>query len=196
MTPEQNAIVLFAKKPEPGKVKTRLAAGVGEARAVEMYRAMVEHTVAEARAIDATCWLYYAPDDAGRYMRNWLGEMLAEPQDNGDLGDRMLGAFKDGLGAKTVIVGTDCPALDRRVMEAAFSALEEVDVVLGPTFDGGYYLIGAKQAHPELFRNMVWSTEQVLEQTLARAAMLGVSVRLLGKLHDIDTEDDLPHYTL
>jgi rSAM/selenodomain-associated transferase 1 len=196
---KSTAIVLFAKKPEAGRVKTRLAADIGAERAVEIYKRMVDDTVSRAEAVeDADTWLYFSPTEAEAYMREWQSDLFYAPQSNGDLGDRMLAAF-DGCAtqgyASTIVIGTDCPGLNTKVLEEATAALRGgADLVLGPTFDGGYYLIASKRPIPELFNDMPWSTEVVFEQTLHRARTLELDVTCLEQLHDVDTQADLAAY--
>ncbi|MEM7394475.1 MAG: TIGR04282 family arsenosugar biosynthesis glycosyltransferase, partial [Verrucomicrobiota bacterium] len=117
----------------------------------------------------------------------------------GDLGDRMLGAlnhaFELGYG-EAVIIGTDCPALSARHLKQAFDTLKTNDVVLGPTFDGGYYLIGMKQPHQALFRDIPWSTEAVFPNTMEVMKTENLSCGLLPRLRDLDDQDDLGFYEL
>lgn len=191
MNSSDTAVIVFAKRPEPGKVKTRLATGVGDERAVKIYRRLVEYTVGEVRISSADVWLYYAPEDAEPFFRDWLGMMEFRSQAEGDLGARMLAAFQAGHAEKTIIIGTDCPDLNSAVLNTASLALDEADLVLGPTFDGGYYLVAARKPYPALFDRMPWSTDQVLDETLFRAQELGLRTRLLKKLLDVDTTEDL-----
>lgn len=111
-----------------------------------------------------------------------------------DLGERMSNAFEIVLGndsGKAVIIGSDCPEMSTEVLEEAFRALDASDVVLGPATDGGYYLLGMRRFVPELFRDKQWSTPSVLTDTLSDAQRLGLSVRLLPALSDLDDEADL-----
>jgi rSAM/selenodomain-associated transferase 2/rSAM/selenodomain-associated transferase 1 len=183
-------LIIFAKRPEPGKVKTRLAASIGETRAVEVYRQLVEHTLVEARASRAPIEVHFAPADAASDMRTWLGGDLAyTAQPDGDLGSRLLAAFSSD--EPRVVIGTDCPGLCTRLINQAFDHLKDVDLVLGPSDDGGYYLMGAKGPHPELFREIPWSTEAVCSLTRKRAEALNLSISELTSLSDVDVEADL-----
>ncbi len=189
------------KYPRPGAVKTRLIPALGEARACELYRALVRHTLAtvdefsrtavgavavEARVADA-------PDAAA--ARAWLGDGVAiREQGEGDLGARMERAVGVALaeGASSVVViGADCPQLTAAHLGAALAALRENEIVLGPAEDGGYYLIGLRRARPELFRGIAWSTDAVLAQTLAVVRASLAECHLLERLRDVDEPGDL-----
>lgn len=195
MTHDRAALAVFAKAPVPGAVKTRLAAGVGEARAVAIYRELARIT---ARAVGAAgadrTYAYYAPAGGEAAVRELLGYPPWEfrVQVEGDLGARMSAAMDEMHGecARAVIVGTDCPALDERGLASALARLREVPLVLGPATDGGYYLVGLARRAPELFAGIPWSTSEVLAFTLERARAAGLTWSLLEPLADIDTEVD------
>lgn len=191
-----NALVIFARTPVPGEVKTRLAADVGLERALEAYRELTELTLKVARQVrKCEVVVCFTPADAEGAMRDWLGdEVRYEPQSAGDLGERMAHAIRARLaeGAqRVVVVGTDCPGLDRRTLDRAFEALARVDVVVGPATDGGYYLIGVRADHPELFADIPWSTNQTLARTLAAAKKKGLAMDVLDIMWDVDTGVDL-----
>lgn len=194
-----DALIVFARAPEAGRVKTRLAASVGPERALAVYRELAER-VAESVAprapgepYDAT--VCFTPDGAGAEMRRWLGERFAyEAQLEGDLGERMAGAItrRFAVGARrVVVVGTDCPGVTAEVVAAAFAWLAHVDVVFGPALDGGYYLVGVRRRAPLPFDGVPWSSERTLDVSLARARAAGLTVALLEPLRDVDTLDDL-----
>ncbi|UYZ64391.1 TIGR04282 family arsenosugar biosynthesis glycosyltransferase [Hymenobacter weizhouensis] len=189
------SLLIFARYPELGKVKTRLAAGVGEEEALRVYRWLLEHTravVGPLQEVRKTVWLAEPGPGADR-TDAWLG-FEQWPQPAGDLGQKMQAAFTqafaDGAPA-AVIIGTDCPGLTTDHLRAAFTALATHDLVLGPAADGGYYLLGMKQLWPNLFELKAWSTASVRADTLADARRLGLRVHQLPQLHDIDTADDL-----
>jgi hypothetical protein len=129
-------------------------------------------------------------------MQHWLGrERQYVEQGDGDLGQRMERAFQKNFQKKcrhVVLVGTDCPQMTAFHVKEAFFALKIHDVVIGPSEDGGYYLIGLSQIVPELFVSIEWGTEKVFEKTMERAKQRNLSVRVLGRLSDVDTPDDLP----
>ena len=128
-------------------------------------------------------------------MRQMFGiDYQYQSQSEGDLGHRMSCAFADSLGQgrrRVVLIGSDCPGITAKVLNAAFSHLNHYDLVLGPTTDGGYYLIGLRAPSPELFQDLPWGTADVLEMTLSRAASLGLRTILLEPLTDIDRPEDL-----
>ena len=206
-------LIVFVKYPEPGRVKTRLAAGVGDDQAVSIYRELVDLTLVAAaewqRAASPSdtaarprhIWICFDPPEAAALMHPWLQstvEGMAPPvrwvvQSGATLGERMMAALhqalSDGFSA-ICIIGTDCPALTAEVVLAAFRQLAAHDLVLGPASDGGYYLIGLKKEYNELFINIPWSSASTLTATLASAEKLRLQVARLPTLDDIDTEQD------
>ncbi len=193
------ALIIFIKNPEKGKVKTRLAATVGDERALEVYKELLVHTRRVAADVEVDCLLFYSnyvvPDDdwdAGRFKKF--------VQVGTDLGVRMQGAFElafDRYGYEHVaIIGSDCAELTSDTITTAFNKLESSDVVLGPSTDGGYYLLGMSRLFPDVFENKHWSTSSVLEDTLVDIKNAGLTYSLLAKLTDIDTEADLVNSTL
>ena len=189
------ALIIFIKNPELGKVKTRLAQSVGEAKALEIYRALLRHTRRVATRIEAGRYLYYSRfiDESD----DWPPELFHKKlQSGGDLGARMAGAFDQILESheKAVIIGSDCAGLSPEIIRQAFDLLEEKDLVLGPASDGGYYLLGMKDFHPFLFDEMQWSTSTVMADTLRRAADRNLSHALLPELSDIDYREDWEKY--
>jgi len=192
------ALLIFARHPEPGRVKTRLMPALGATGAAAVYRQMASHvvqqarTLAQQRPLAITVW--FTGGSAGQ-MAAWLGDDLTyRPQPAGDLGQRLATAtaetFAQGHSA-VVTIGSDCPALDSARLGASLQALATHDVVLGPATDGGYYLIGLRQSAPALFANIAWSTAAVCAQTQAAARQLGLDVALLPPLADVDRPEDL-----
>ncbi len=191
-----NALVIFARTPVAGEVKTRLAADVGIERALEAYRELTELTLKVARKVrNCEVTVCFTPSDAEGTMRDWLGdEVRYEAQAAGGLGERMAHAIRSRLAEgsrRVVVVGTDCPGLDRRTLDRAFDSLERLDLIIGPATDGGYYLIGVRSDHPELFRDIPWSTSQALARTLAAAKGKGLTMDVLDIMWDVDTGVDL-----
>ena len=187
---QKQRLLIFAKYPEAGRVKTRLAKRVGAAKAAQLYRDMVTTVVAKTKP-DAASFeriLYYDPPERSEAFQDWLPFLQQQPQRGDDLGERMSNALEESLqtAAHTVIIGTDCIDIDSEVVTSAFAALLDHDLVLGPATDGGYYLIGCRAASPALFAGIAWSTPSVLEQTLQRAQQLELQVHLLDPLSDID----------
>ncbi len=198
MTSPASTLVIVARAPELGRVKTRLAAALGAERALAIYR---ELGVIVARAVTgaaATTIVAYTPAESGPLMREWLGDGLAyEAQCDGDLGARMAATIAARLaeGAeRVVVIGADCPTVDADLVRAAFDALDRSDVVLGPAHDGGYYLIGMTRLHDSLFADMPWSGPVTCATTLERARLAGLAVHLLPAMRDIDTADDWDAY--
>ncbi|MBU3741143.1 MAG: glycosyltransferase [Candidatus Kapabacteria bacterium] len=186
-------LVVFAKAPFPGRVKTRLAASIGDEAACSWYRRCAEHVVSGVTAGSWHTQLWVDASDAVDAVGSWLRRQPLVQQGD-DLGKRMLHAITHHAPARCVIVGTDAPDVNADTVRAAFDALDEHDVVLGPAYDGGYYLIGMRQPRAELFDGIAWSTDQVLTQTLTAATAAGASVHLLPPLRDIDTVEDLQWY--
>ena len=188
-------LIIFVKNPEKGKVKTRLAATVGDDKALSIYLELMRHTREIALATDVKRLLFYSQNintaDA------WSNENFEKHlQADGDLGDRMSAAFQTALAQseKAVIIGSDCASLTPEIVREAINALDENDFVVGPTFDGGYYLLGMKKIAPSLFEKVEWSTESVFTTTIDRIKALGASYHLTEKLSDIDYEEDWVKY--
>ncbi|MBC8082524.1 MAG: TIGR04282 family arsenosugar biosynthesis glycosyltransferase [Hymenobacter sp.] len=194
-TTSPHHLLIFARHPELGRVKTRLAAGIGAAAALVVYEELLRHTYAATVAVAArkTVWLAEAPIAAGTVPETWPGyERLLQPP--GDLGLKMQAAFACAFAAgaqAALIIGTDCPSLTAALLTHAYAALATHDVVVGPAEDGGYYLLGMKELHTDLFTNKSWSTDSVLAHTLADAARLGLRVAQLPTLRDVDDAADL-----
>ncbi|MGI8601238.1 MAG: TIGR04282 family arsenosugar biosynthesis glycosyltransferase [Chitinophagaceae bacterium] len=192
---QQDILIIFYKNLVRGKVKTRLAATIGVDNAFDIYKAMVEEVHFLSQKIKIDRIIYYSDhitkDDI------WNNEYKKELQRGANLGEKMMNAFKDvfQMGySKAVVIGTDCPSLTEDIINDAFNKLNNNDIVIGPAFDGGYYLLGMKILHTSLFQNIEWSTSQVLEQTTAKMNSHNLSYSLLQELHDIDEEKDLVHF--
>lgn len=193
----RRAVGVFAKAPTPGRVKTRLAADVGDARATEIYRTLGRSTVDGLRGEAWHLVVYVAPPDPEAFdaVRAWLGDDVElRPQSDGDLGRKMARALEELLeeAHEALVVGTDIPGIDAEVVDGALSSLEDHDLVVGPATDGGYYLIGMSEPRPNLFHDMAWSTDAVLSETLRRADAQNLRVALLEPRTDVDTVHDLP----
>ena len=187
-----DSLLIFARNPVYGKVKTRLAATIGNDKALLIYQKLVEHTAAVTKSINTTRTVYYSDFIAAGDA--WDNSFLKTVQRGADLGERMSNAFRDALEYgtnKAVIIGTDCYDLTSTIIADAFSELSNFDIVIGPALDGGYYLLGMNTHHPSLFDNMEWSTEAVLLETLTRCGDLDLRYFLLPVLSDIDEEKDL-----
>jgi hypothetical protein len=183
-------IVIFAKQPVPGRVKTRLIPELGPGGAAALAREMLEHTVEEALATGLAVELCGEPDAAEWHPARHGLELT--DQGDGALGERLARSAERVLAEESILlVGSDCPELDRRRLRAAADALEERDAVIHPAHDGGYALLGLGRFDPSLFEGIDWSTPVVAAQTMARIGALGWSLHVGETLRDIDEPGDL-----
>lgn len=193
---KDNALIIFAKAPRFGRVKTRLQPGLTPEDSLSLYRAMVEDLLKQLRHT-AFCdvKIFYYPSNAKNEVKSWLGDQFEYfPQRGEDLGEKMYEAIAEISRRnykKVVLIGSDIPTIDTTTIVRAFSTLDSYDVVLGPSQDGGYYLIGLKKAYPRLFETIAWSTNIVLDQTIMKARQLNLDVVQLEIKSDIDTYDDV-----
>lgn len=191
-------LIVFTRFPEPGKTKTRLIPALGPEGAAELQRMMTEHFTAQARRFaegrDTAIEIRHAGGGADR-MARWLGsDFVFRAQSDGDLGRRMLSAFRGAFAAgadRAVTAGADCPLITPEILRQAFDRAADHDLVLGPSRDGGYYLIGLRRAIAELFEGIAWGTGEVFDRTMAIAKSMGLSVALLETLDDVDRPEDL-----
>ncbi len=178
---------VFAKQPVPGRVKTRLCPPLAAVEAAGLYRVCLEETVAALGQGDWDLVVFYAGDKD--YFRSAFPGVTLIPQGEGGLGERLerafLALFARGYPAAAMI-GSDSPDLPPRLVGEAFAALENSRFVTAPSSDGGYVLVGQRGHHPELFRDIPWSTPQVLEATRWRAAELGIGYREVAGWEDVD----------
>ena len=192
------AIAVFARAPLPGGAKTRLIPALGAAGAARLALRMLDKTLAQAVAANlGPVTLYCTPDGTDPLLvaaASRHGVALAA-QGAGDLGARMHRALLRGLAtqAASIVVGTDCPALDVVILQRAAQALTNHAAVFVPATDGGYVLAGITQPSPGLFDAIAWSTDAVMIQTRTRLAVLGIVAAELAPMHDIDVPADLIH---
>lgn len=193
-----NALVVMAKAPIAGTVKTRLVPPLTPAQAAELYRALLQDELEHLKALAAAdLYVAFTPSHGRVLITDILpSEFRCFPQQGEDLGARMSRIFDHLLGdayKNVVVIGSDLPALPLGYLERAFESLSARgrQVVLGPSRDGGYYLVGMNRHTPELFEQMTWSHDQVLAQTLTKLAKLGIDPELLPGWFDVDTVDDL-----
>jgi uncharacterized protein len=187
-----SSIVIFARAPQLGEVKTRLGKAIGAERALALYEAFLDDTCALTQGLGARRVLAVAGDvDHPRIAHLAKSQRLTvEEQGDGDLGDRMARAIARHVERGPVlIIGSDAPTLPRAHLHQALDELMANDVVIGPSDDGGYYLIGARVPVPELFVDVHWSTAEVLPTTLQRLA--GRSSLVLPPWYDVDSAEDL-----
>lgn len=184
-------MLIFTRNPELGKVKTRLAATIGDENALEIYNYLLLHTKNIVCKIEADKRVLYSEN----IQENDIWDKLIfdkKLQNGNDLGEKMKNAFDDGFKEeyeKIIIVGSDLNDLEVSDIENAFAELEKNEVVIGPAEDGGYYLLGLKFIPNGIFSNKNWSTETVLKETLEEIQHLKYS--LLKTKNDIDTIEDI-----
>lgn len=206
----ENALIIFLKYPEPGKVKTRLAKALGDEKACAVYKSLAENVIKNIFTKNPGTYdvhIFFTPADRETEIKDWLKPILDDnqgiktqfrTQEGSNLGKRMSNAFKEILQEKgckkCIIIGTDCPEIDATLVENAFDILKEKNVVIGPCKDGGYYLLGMSIPASDLFVDIDWSTDRVFEQTMEKIQKNKLSCSILKTLIDIDTPEDLYHY--
>ena len=187
-------ICLFARYPEKGKVKSRLAAKCGDDAALYLYKKMLAPVLESLSQFKGDMEIYYTGCEYNT-AKGWLPDYSFQEQAKGDLGVKlecaMQSQFDEGVD-KLVFIGADCIDLTPELIQATEEMLNESDVVLGPSEDGGYYLVAMRKPSAELFRGIDWGTEVVFEQTLTKIYDNSLSYKLLPELSDIDYWDDLP----
>jgi uncharacterized protein len=202
--PPAERLLVFARLPEPGKVKTRLAAEIGEERALEVYESLLRDVLAAVgistpdREIEVM-WPP-TPNANGEALRRAFGPHATAMQTGAGLGDRLSMALSERFffhrTEKIAVIGVDDPSITRELLDRTFALLDSVEYVLGPATDGGYYLIGCRALayDPSVFDGIEWGTSTVLAATLAKIAELGRTVAILPEHYDIDTASDLQRY--
>lgn len=198
-------VIIFTRYPEPGKVKTRLATHLGPIEAARVHRRLTEETIKHVQPLQHMRPVRISMLFTGgslEQMQQWLDKSIPMAEQKGeDLGQRMTAALR-GAWARgahhAVVIGSDCPSLDAELLALALDQLRTYDVVLGPTYDGGYYLIGlnsrlAGDRIDPLFKDIAWGTAGVFDQTTQRAKQKNLSVATLKTLHDIDRLEDLEY---
>ncbi len=193
-----NALAIFAKAPIAGQVKTRLCPPLTHTQAAELFRCFLLDTVERMCSLETVqVFLAIMPADSEPLFREMVPFPVRYlPQRGDSLGEREINMLADMLDAgfsRVVIIGSDIPTLPVAHIHEAFTRLEDpaCDAVFGPSTDGGYYLVGAREVHRRLFENIAWSTPQVLEQTLEQARLHQLAVELVPSWYDVDTVEDL-----
>lgn len=189
---QKNKLIIFVKNEEAGNVKTRLAASVGDERALQIYQKLLAYTADIIAPVDAEKEVWYSRfiPEKNTWRKAGVQQQI---QEGNDLGMRMSFAFKNTFeeGAeRVVIIGSDCAELTSDIISNAFEKLHSKDFVVGPAKDGGYYLLGMRDFHPSVFEHISWSTATVLEHTIANIKKLNKSYHLLPALNDVDTLND------
>lgn len=186
-------LLIFVKNPEKGKVKTRLAKTVGDEKAYDTYLKLLNFTIEVSSKVEAKRQIWYSSFVDEEDGLGGIG-FKKKLQYGENLGQRMLNAFQYGFEEqfeKIVIIGSDCPDISAEIIEYAYKLLNQNDVVIGPSKDGGYYLLGMNKLIPGIFEDIPWSTEQVYPETLKVLNNQEKEYGLLPTLNDIDTEEDL-----
>ncbi len=189
-----NHLMIFVKNPVPGKAKTRLAASIGDQKALDIYKFLLSYTAYIASEVESTRTVYYSSyiEKNDMFSPNQFHKSI---QSDGDLGVKMNEAFDYSFHqgySKNVIIGSDCYELNHDIIKGAFQMLDEKDFVIGPAADGGYYLLGMKQKEPAIFQNKHWSSSRLYADTLIDFEAFGYSYHELPTLSDIDYIEDLP----
>ncbi len=182
-------LIIFIKNPVLGKVKTRLAATIGDEKAMEVYLKLLEHTLKIAGRTNVEVNLFFSDE-----VMNEFPFPKKYIQRGEDLGQRMKNAFDKCFsegGKKVIIIGTDCAQLTKELILEAFEKLDSDSVVIGPALDGGYYLLGMKEPLSGIFDGIEWSTSSVFSETKRKMESVGIRYSVLKQLRDIDTEVDL-----
>ncbi len=196
-----NTVICFCKHPEVGRVKTRLSIELGAIRAAEIYKITLEHTLRNICGYESKIALYCHPDSDHLFLSDCRDKyhIPLYNQEGSDLGARMFNAINRHLSAAhpVTLIGSDCLEIDINYIRDAFLALEAGnEIVLGPTLDGGYALIGVKnQLNESIFNDITWSTGSVLQQTKAKIERLGWPFACMPPIRDIDTPADYRHFT-
>ncbi len=189
----KNALIIFVKNPELGKVKTRLAKTIGDEQALKIYLELLNHTFQVTRGLTENKFVYYSSFIPNNDIFT-KGDFTPKVQQGVDLGERMSNAFAElfGIGyEKVLIIGSDCLELETIYIEKGFECLEFRDFIVGPARDGGYYLLGMKKPDLGIFQNITWSTSSVYQQTVAYIESQKKDFHKLPPLTDVDTVDDL-----
>ena len=186
-----NLIIVFVRTPELGKVKTRLAKTIGDQAALTIYKLLLKHTATVLHELSFDKVVYYSEKIDNNDF--WEASLFEKKLQKGaDLGERMQQAFETAFDRgykKVLIIGSDLFELTSTLIISALEALETYDISIGPSLDGGYYLLGMKELHPAVFKNKKWGANSVLKNTLQDLKQQ--NVKLLEALNDIDTFEDL-----
>jgi rSAM/selenodomain-associated transferase 1 len=190
-------VLVFVKLPEAGKVKARLSKDLDENTVCSLYKVFVLDLLDTLKKGNFTFKICFYPPGAEEKVADWLGrDILYIPQAGKDLGDRMKSAFIDIFSrgySEVLLIGSDIPDLPERIIEEAFEGLKNSEAVVGPAFDGGYYLIGFRKDTflPEIFQGIHWGTDKVFAKTMEIFKRNNYRVHVLTKWRDVDRIEDL-----
>ena len=195
----KNNLIIFVKYPQPGQVKTRIGEIIGIEKAADLYSSLANHVVGSLNnSASYKISVYFTPQDKEKLIKNWFNSTEIEyfPQEGESLGERISNAFEHSFSTEyknTLIIGSDCIELNQEIIGIAFNCLaNNSDCVIGPTFDGGYYLIGLRSKNsPYIFKDISWSSDSVFDETIKKINYLNLKSIILEKLNDIDEYDDL-----
>ncbi len=191
----RQAIIIFTRVPVPGRTKTRLMPFLTGEECAQLHKRFIFDTYEACRHAGADLLLFYTPDEEGELLKQMLdGQLIFLPQSGCDLGERMENAFGIAfrLGyEKAVLIGTDIPQITTDILKKALDDLEEYDIVINPTIDGGYYLIGMTKEHEKVWRIEHYGTNTVIHNTLKQLKAEGLKTKVGRVCRDIDTKEDL-----
>jgi rSAM/selenodomain-associated transferase 1 len=192
-----SCILVFVKYPQKNKVKTRLSRDLGSYSAIALYARFVEDTLETLNKINVNKFIFYSPENYKNKFLKWLGNgYMYRAQKGGDLGERMdnafLSVFGEGYG-RIIILGSDSPDLPVTIIDKALQSLLIHDTVIGPSLDGGYYLLGFRKEKYQsgVFKKINWSSKIVFEKTMTYLRTKKLKTKILEKWRDIDTANDL-----
>lgn len=193
-----DAVIVFARLPQKGKVKTRLAKTLGEDFALGFYKICAEYVLNECRKISSSqtsIYIFHPDENDVILIKKWAGnDFRFLPQRGNDIGQKMLNAFKEvfNKGVKrAILIGTDIPAISSSIISEAFTLLNQNEVVIGPAEDGGYYLLGMKKIYEFMFEKIEWGSDKVLASTLDILVNNNIKREIVTELIDIDNEENL-----
>jgi rSAM/selenodomain-associated transferase 1 len=189
----KNALIIIAKSPQKGSVKTRLTGHMSDKKILSLYTQLLENTIEKLKEVSGTdTFIAYPPESSKTYFLQFGLTLI--PLTTNDLGSNMCHAFMEVFHKgykKAALVGADIPELSASIVLRAFDELSEKDIVFGPAEDGGYYLVGMKKMIRAVFEDIPWSTDQTLKRSIEQATRFGYSTGLTHTLHDIDTIEDV-----
>lgn len=185
-------LAVMARAPEAGRAKTRLVPTLGARGAARLHESLARRTVAEACETDLPVALWCAPDRRHPFFEACAAQfgVTLRDQPQGDLGERMHRIFDDARGS-LLLMGSDCPTIDARLIRTCARALDETPAVFLPTEDGGYGLVGLRRPIPEIFEGMAWGVDTVMSETRRRLTTLGVAMIEPATIWDVDRPEDV-----
>ena len=197
---KENIVLCFCKHPTPGIVKSRLAKDIGNEHAAEIYKLLLDETLQSISDLETKNYLYCYPNVDHPFLQQYKNKyrLTLKKQSDGDLGMKMFHAINNHLDGKSnvVLVGSDCLEINANYIQKAFESLNSgCEIVLGPAVDGGYALIGANNINESIFKDIAWSTNEVLKQTEEKINGLNWKYSCLNKVRDLDTLEDFQYFS-